>query len=114
MITGLPKEVLVRGTQVRSAINKSLKALADEIRIVIEESPPELVGDILNRGIHLSGGGSMLRGLDKYIEKEITVKTDVGDDPLTCVVRGLGIIIENLPKYAPILSNQQKRKSVNI
>ena len=114
MVTGLPKEVTVRGTQIRAAINRSLKALADEIKIVIEESPPELVGDILNRGIHLSGGGSMLKGLDKYIEKEITVKTSVVDDPLTCVVRGLGIIIENLPKYAPILSNQQKPKSVNI
>ena len=114
MVTGLPKEVTVRGTQIRAAINRSLKALADEIKIVIEESPPELVGDILNRGIHLSGGGSMLKGLDKYIEKEITVKTSVVDDPLTCVVRGLGIIIENLPKYTTILSNQQKPKSVNI
>jgi|SRR3989344_3957053 len=112
--TGLPKEILVRGTQIRSAIHKSLKTLVDEIKTVIEEAPPELVGDILERGIHLSGGGSLLKGLDKYIEKEINVKTDVVDDPLTCVVRGLGIIVENLSKYEPILSNQQKPKSVNI
>lgn len=112
--TGLPKEIVVKGTQVRTAIHKSLKALTEEIKTVIEEAPPELVGDILQHGIHLSGGGSLLKGLDKYIEKEITVKTDVVDDPLTCVVRGLGIIIENLPKYKPILSNQQKPKSVNI
>jgi rod shape-determining protein MreB and related proteins len=114
LTTGLPKEVVVRGTQVRAAIHKSLKMLTDEIKGVIEESPPELVGDILQRGIHISGGGSLLKGLDKYIEKEITVKTDIVDDPLTCVVRGLGIIIENLPKYQLILSNQQKPKSVNI
>jgi len=114
LTSGLPKEVIVRGTQVRAAIHKSLKMLTDEIRGVIEESPPELVGDILQRGIHISGGGSLLKGLDKYIEKEITVKTDVVDDPLTCVVRGLGIIIENLPKYQLILSNQQKPKSVNV
>jgi len=112
--TGLPKEIIIRGTQIRSAVHKSLKVLADEIRAVIEEAPPELVGDILQHGIHLSGGGSLFKGLDKYIEKEISVKTDVVDDPLTCVVRGLGIIIEDLPKYEPILSNQQKPKSVNI
>ncbi len=112
--TGLPKEILVRGNQIRFAIHKSLKTLVDEIKTVIEEAPPELVGDILGRGIHLSGGGSLLKGLDKYIEKEINVKTDVVDDPLTCVVRGLGIIVENLSKYELILSNQQKPKSVNI
>lgn len=114
MATGLPKEIIIKGSQVRIAIHRSLKSLVDEIKTVVEESPPELVGDILQTGIHLSGGGSMLKGLDKYIEKEITVKTDVVDDPLTCVVRGLGIIVENLPKYEPILSNQQKPKSVNI
>ncbi len=114
MTTGLPKEVLVKGTHIRTAIHRSLKTLADEIRALIEEAPPELVGDVLQRGIHLSGGGSLLKGLDKYIEKEIAVKTDVVDDPLTCVVRGLGIIIEDIRKYEPILSNQQKPKSVNL
>ncbi|MEK7195926.1 MAG: rod shape-determining protein [Patescibacteria group bacterium] len=112
--SGLPKEIIVKGTQVRAAISRSLKILAEEVKLVIEEAPPELVGDILEKGIHLSGGGSLLKGLDKYIEKEITVKTDVVDDPLTCVVRGLGIIIENLPKYQLILSNQEKPKPVNL
>lgn len=112
--SGLPKEIIVKGAQIRAAISKSLKILAEEVKLVIEEAPPELVGDILEKGIHLSGGGSLLKGLDKYIEKEITVKTVVVDDPLTCVVRGLGIIIENLPKYQPILSNQEKPKPVNL
>lgn len=114
MTTGLPKEVLVKSAHIRTAIHKSLKTLTDEIKTVIEEAPPELVGDILQRGIHLSGGGSLLKCLDRYIEKEIAVKTDVVDDPLTCVVRGLGIIVENIRKYEPILSNQQKPKSVNL
>ncbi|MBI1839106.1 MAG: rod shape-determining protein [Candidatus Colwellbacteria bacterium] len=111
--TGLPKEILVRGTHVRAAMSKSLKLLVEEIKILIEEAPPELVGDILRRGIHLSGGGSLLKALDRYIEKEISVQTEVVDDPLTCVVRGLGIIIEDLDKYEPILSNQQKPKIIN-
>jgi rod shape-determining protein MreB len=112
--SGLPKEIIIKGSQIRVAISKSLKILAEEVKLVIEEAPPELVGDILDKGIYLSGGGSLLKGLDKYIEKEITVKTVVVDDPLTCVVRGLGIIIENLPKYQPILSNQEKPKPVNL
>lgn len=114
MTTGLPKEVLVKSVHIRTAIHRSLKTLADEIKTLIEDAPPELVGDILQRGIHLSGGGSLLKCLDRYIEKEIAVKTDVVDDPLTCVVRGLGIIVENIQKYEPILSNQQKPKSVNL
>lgn len=112
--TGLPKEITVRDTHVRAVLQKSLRAITDAIKALIEESPPELVGDILKRGIYLSGGGSLLRGLDKYIEKEIMVATNVVDDPLTCVVRGLGMIVEDLRKYEIILSNQQKPRHVNI
>jgi len=113
MATGLPKEIVVKSGNVRAAMQKSLKAIVEAIRELIEEAPPELVGDILKRGIYLSGGGSLLSGLDRYIEREVTVKTSVVDDPLTCVVRGLGIIIENLPKYESILSNQPKPKVIN-
>jgi len=112
--TGLPKEVIVRNTQVRTALQKSLKTIADSIKSILEESPPELVGDILERGIHLSGGGSLLRGLDEYLERELQVDVRVVDDPLTCVVRGLGIIIEDVKRYETILSNQEKPKPVNL
>jgi rod shape-determining protein MreB len=114
MATGLPKEVVVKDSNIRAAMQKSLRAIVEAVHEIIEEAPPELVGDILKRGIFLSGGGSLLAGLDRYIEREVTVKTSVVDDPLTCVVRGLGIIIENLSKYEPILSNQPKPKLVNI
>jgi len=112
--TGLPKEIMLRDTQVRAMLQKSLKGIVEAVRSLIEESPPELVGDILKRGIHLSGGGSQLRGLDKFISREIMVETTVVDDPLTCTVRGLGIIIEDMPKYETILVNQQKPQTVNI
>jgi rod shape-determining protein MreB len=114
MATGLPKEVIIKSGNVRAAMQKSLKLIVEAIREIIEEAPPELVGDIMKRGIYLSGGGSLLYGLDRYVEREVTVRTTVADDPLTCVVRGLGIIVENLPKYESILSNQPKPKIISI
>ena len=112
--SGLPKEVMIKNTQVRNALTRSLKAMAESAKSLLEEAPPELVGDIYERGIYLTGGGALLRGLDKYLEKELMVKVNLVDDPLTCVVRGLGIIIEDLPRYSTILSNQEKPRLVNL
>ncbi len=114
MATGLPREILVKNTHIRTAIHRSLKSIIEETKALIETTPPELVGDMLTRGIYLAGGGSLLRGLDKFIEKEVTVKTTVVDDPLTSVVRGLGIILENMPGYDSVLSNQQRPIQVNL
>ncbi|MFH1694744.1 MAG: rod shape-determining protein [Patescibacteria group bacterium] len=112
--TGLPKEVVVRNPQVRTAIQKSLKNISDSIKVILEDSPPELVGDVLEKGIYLSGGGSLLREIDRYLAREIQVETRVVDDPLTCVIRGLGIIIEDIPRYETILSNQERPKPINL
>lgn len=112
--TGLPKEISVKNSHVTAALQKSLKAISEAIRLLLEESPPELVGDVYERGIYLAGGGALLKGLDKYLEREISVKTIVVDDPLTCAVRGLGIIIEDLPKYETILSNQNRPQPINL
>ncbi len=114
LASGLPKEVIVKNTQVRAAIQRSLKSIADTAKKLLEESPPELVGDVYERGIYLTGGGALLRGLDKYLEKELLVSVNLVDDPLTCVVRGLGIIIEDLSRYSTVLSNQERPKLVNL
>ncbi|PIR98472.1 MAG: rod shape-determining protein [Candidatus Colwellbacteria bacterium CG10_big_fil_rev_8_21_14_0_10_41_28] len=114
MSTGLPKEITVRDIQIRSAMQKSIKSIGETVKNILEESPPELVGDVLERGIFLSGGGALLRGMDKFLEKETQVDVTVVDDPLTCVVRGLGIIIEDIPRYETILSNQEKPKPINL
>lgn len=114
LASGLPKEVVVKNSQIRAAIARSLKSIAENTKKLLEESPPELVGDIYERGIYLTGGGALLRGLDKYLEKELMVKVNLVDDPLTCVVRGLGIIIEDLPRYSTILSNQERPRLVNL
>ncbi len=104
MSTGLPREVLVKNTQIRIAISRSLRMIIDAIKDVVEKTPPELVGDIYRQGIYICGGGSLLRGIDLLIVKEITVPVTVIDDPLTVVVRGAGIIAENLEKYSQLFA----------
>ena len=114
MATGLPKEVIVRDTQIRAAIMKSLKGMSEAIKEIVEISPPELVGDILKRGIYLSGGGSMLKGLDQLIAKELTVDVHVVEDPLTCVVRGTGVAVENIEKYEGVLNQSLTPRDIKI
>jgi rod shape-determining protein MreB len=113
MATGLPREVGIKNTQVRMAISRSLRLMIESIREVIEMTPPELVGDILKSGIHLCGGGSLLRGIDQLVEKEIGVKTIIIDDPLTCVVRGAGIAVENLDSYGHVLNVPMQPKDIS-
>jgi len=97
--SGLPKEVSVKDSQVRIALAHSLRAIVEAIKETIEKIPPELSGDILQYGIRLSGGGSLLNNLDALIEKEVGVSTLRVDDPMTCVARGTGVAIENLDMY---------------
>ena len=114
MATGLPKELVIKSSQVRAAINKSLRAIVEAIKEVIEIAPPELVGDILRQGIYLCGGGSLLRGMDQLIEREITVKVSLVDEPLTCVVRGAGIAAENIEAYSQIFITPLKPMEINV
>ena len=114
LITGLPKEVVIRDTQIRSAMSKSLKSIVEAVREVLETSPPELSGDILSSGINLCGGGSLLRGIDQLIARELGVEARVIDDPLTCVVRGTGVAVENLEKYSNLLDNPLRPKEIKL
>jgi len=114
LASGLPKEIIMKDSHVRAAIAKSLRSIVEAIRNVIEVSPPELVGDILKRGIHMCGGGSLLRGIDQLVSKELSVATHVVDDPLTCVARGTGLAVENLEKYSYLLDNPLKPKEIRL
>jgi len=95
LISGLPKEIDVTDAQIREAMSKTLKLIVDSIKTTLEATPPELVADIYERGIVLLGGGAMLKGLDKFISKTAEIPVRVADDPLTCVVRGSGILLED-------------------
>lgn len=94
LVTGLPREVMINDGEVREAINKSLRVIVDNIRAILEITPPELVADIHERGILLSGGGSLLRGLDQLIAKTVEIPVRTTDDPLTSVVRGTGLLLD--------------------
>jgi rod shape-determining protein MreB and related proteins len=92
---GLPREVIINENQAREAIMPLLKAIIEGIHETIENTPPELVADIYERGIILSGGGAQLPGLDKLIRKKIDIPVIVTDDPATAVIRGTGLILED-------------------
>ena len=114
LATGLPREVLLKNIHVRAAIAKSLSSILESIHEVIETTPPELAGDMLKQGIVVCGGGALLRGIDRLIEKETAVTTRVAPEPLTCMVRGLGRIVDNYDYYAGLLDNPLKPLDVQL
>jgi rod shape-determining protein MreB len=95
MLTGLPKEISVSDAQIREAIKRPVRSIIDSIRTTVENTPAELMGDLHESGILLSGGGSQLSGFDTLISKELQMPVHVVDDPLTTVVRGTGILLED-------------------
>ncbi len=103
LVTGLPKEVMINDGQVREAISRTVRLLVSNIKATVEETPPELVADIMDRGIMLAGGGALLRGLDRLVARETQMPVQLADDPLTCVVRGTGVILEDLDNLREIL-----------
>lgn len=103
--SGLPREVTVKDTQVRAWLIDPLKNIMESIKDLIEATPPELVGDIYENGVYICGGGSLLRGMDDLINKEIGVNVKIVDEPLTCVTRGSGIVTENFEEYEHLLNN---------
>ena len=103
--SGLPREVPVRDVQVRAWLVRPLKVILEALKDLIESTPPELVGDVYKNGVHCCGGGSLLRGIDAIIEKEIGVAVGVLEEPLTCVVRGTGMVCEQFDQYESLLNN---------
>ncbi len=103
LVTGLPREVLINDEQVRRAISKSIGAIVDAVKITIEETPPELLSDIMERGIVLAGGGALLKELDTLIAQTTQTKVFIADDPLTCVARGTGVVLEDLETLESVL-----------
>ncbi|NQV00973.1 MAG: rod shape-determining protein [Parcubacteria group bacterium] len=107
IVTGLPKEMVIDDTQIRKALSRSVKILTNAIKGTIEETPPELVADIMRRGIFLVGGGSLLRGLDQLIAEQTEMPVKLVEDPLTAVVRGTGIVLEDVDSLKDTLVSTQ-------
>lgn len=105
LVTGLPRQVIVTDSDIREAIMPSVIALVDGIKEVLETTPPELLSDIIHRGLVLSGGGALLRGIDTMIQNVIKIPVYVAEDPLTAVARGAGVILDEFESYKEVLLN---------
>ncbi len=108
LVDGLPKTVRVTSEEIREALEEPVAAIMQAIHEALEQTPPELAADIVDRGIVMTGGGSLLRGLDKKIREETGLPVFVVDDPLTCVVKGTGKILADFPRYAKILQRERR------
>jgi rod shape-determining protein MreB len=104
LLTGLPRSVEVSADQIREALEPSVVQIVEAIKETIEETPPELVADIMDQGIVLAGGGALLVGLDRRVAEATQMPVHIADDPLTCVVRGTGIILDDEEKYWSVLT----------
>lgn len=113
LMNGLPKEIMINDTQVREAVTNSLKTIVENIKNTLEITPPELVADIHERGILLSGGGALLRGLDQLISQATNIPVRIADDPLTAVVRGAGLLLDNLELLEEVAIYPLKERKKN-
>ncbi len=103
LVSGIPKTVVVHSQEIRECIQEPIQAIVDAVRRALEITPPELASDIVDRGIMMTGGGALVRGLDKLLKHETNLPIHVDEDPLTCVVRGGGRILDDLTKYRTVL-----------
>ena len=105
LVDGLPKDILIRSEEVRDAMNDCLLRIVEAIKDTLECTPPELSSDIIDRGIMLSGGGALLRGLDTLIQNETGIEVHIAESPLDCVALGAGAVLDN-----PDLAGRRKEE----
>lgn len=103
LVTGLPREAVITDVDIREAMYGSISQLVDAVREVLEMTPPEVLADIMQKGMTLSGGGALIRNLPALLEMQLKVPVSVSDDPLTAVARGTGVILEHIDDYMNVL-----------
>jgi len=108
LVTGLPKTLTLTSSEVRDALAEPVATVVDAVRITLEKTPPELAADIMDRGIVMAGGGSLLRGLDKQLSQETDMSVYVVDDPISCVAYGTGKILEEIDTLRKVLIMPKK------
>jgi rod shape-determining protein MreB len=108
LVDGIPKTIEISSVEIREALNECIQMIVEAVRLSLERIAPELASDILDRGIILTGGGSLLKNLDARMREDTSLPVHLADDPLTCVVRGCGKIIENFEMYEKVLLKQRR------
>ena len=113
LITGLPRALVVTDGDIREALQYPVSLLVASIREVLETAPPEMVADILQSGVVLTGGGALLKGLPSLLQQELKLPVYIAEDPLSAVVRGTGIILESFEEYKSILLSIEDHVTVS-
>ncbi|MEK7535446.1 MAG: rod shape-determining protein [Patescibacteria group bacterium] len=103
LVTGLPREINITDADIREATGPSLAAVVESVKEVLENTPPEVVADVMHRGLVLLGGGALITNFAKLLEEELKVPVYIAEDPLTCVVRGAGFVLEDLANFSSVL-----------
>ena len=103
LVSGIPKTIEVSSDEIRQALKDPINAIVEAVKRALERTPPELSADILDQGIIMTGGGSMLRGIDQLIRERTNVPVNIAEDPLLSVVKGTGKVLENVKKYESVL-----------
>ena len=114
VMTGLPREVIITARDIHDAIANQVDIIVEATRAVLEKTPPEVMADVMQRGVHLSGGGALIPGLAAFLEESLQVPVIVVPDPLRAVVRGAGIVIENLDLYEEVLIDNEGELSAHL
>ena len=109
IITGLPKTIAISSSEILKAIEEPLSIILEGIKSTLEITPPELSSDIMDRGITLTGGGALLTGLDKFLSEELKLPVHVAQNPLNCVVNGIGEVIDHFNEMRDVLVNSRNR-----
>ena len=104
LVSGIPKIVRVHSSEIREAVQEPIQQIVDAVRRALEITPPELASDIVDRGIVMTGGGALIRGLDLLLQQETGLPIHLDEDPMTCVVRGAGRILDSPEKYRNVLT----------
>jgi len=110
LINGLPKNIVLTSSEILEALKEPVNAIVDAIKLTLEKTPPELAADVMDRGITLTGGGALLKGLDKLIQKETGIAVNVADQPLDCVALGTGKVLDEINTLKKVLIAPKKIK----
>ena len=103
LVDGIPKTIEISSVEIREALDEAIETIVEAVKVALERTPPELASDILDRGIVLTGGGALLKNFDERMREDTSLPIHVAEDPLTCVVRGCGIILEEFERYEKVL-----------